>query len=136
MAFSDILSRQFYEAYMNSDSSLSVEWAQVPSPLQNLHGIRLKNAQLCPFLLKTPSEEPTYDIWAKSIKYRQRIHLEEVNNMLSVAPMDLAFSIGLEALHNKWNDPKLMSIPIWEELAQTNKLSFTSSQSTLPNNTV
>ena len=35
------------------------------------------------------------------------------------------FYIGLEALHQQWNDPDLMSIPIWAELAQTNKLSDT-----------
>ena len=32
MAFSDIFTRQFHEAYMNSDSSLSVDWAQLPLP--------------------------------------------------------------------------------------------------------
>ena len=45
--------------------------------------------------------------------------------MMSVALTDLAFYIGIEALHNQWNDPDLMSIPIWSELAQTNKLSDT-----------
>ena len=35
----------------------------------------------------------------------------------------MAFYIGLESLHQQWNDPDLMTIPIWADLAQTNKLS-------------
>ena len=45
--------------------------------------------------------------------------------MLSVALTDLAFYIGIEALHDQWNDPDLMTNPIWSELAQSNKLSDT-----------
>ena len=80
---------------------------------------------MCAFLLKALSSKSTFDIWARSVKYRQRVHLTDLNHMMSVAPTDLAFYIGLEALHNQWNDPSLMTIPIWKELAQTNKLSET-----------
>ena len=110
---------------MNTDSPLSQQLSQVPPPLSKLDGLRLNHEDLCAFLLKEPSQEPTFDVWARSVKYRQRVHLTDLNHMLSVAPTDLAFYIGLEALHQQWNDPDLMSIPIWAELAQTNKLSDT-----------
>ena len=122
-AFSDILTRQFQEVYMNTDSPLSQQWSQVPPPLSKLEGLRLNHEDLCAFLLKEPSQEPTFDVWARSVKYRQRVHLTDLNHMLSVAPTDLAFYIGLESLHQQWNNPDLMTIPIWAELAQTNKLS-------------
>ena len=108
---------------MNTDSPLSQQWSQVPPPLSKLEGLRLNHEDLCAFLLKEPSQEPTFDVWARSVKYRQRVHLTDLNHMLSVAPTDLAFYIGLEALHQQWNNPDLMTIPIWAELAQTNKLS-------------
>ena len=122
-AFSDILTRQFQEVYMNTDSPLSQQWLQVPPPLSKLDGLCLNHEDLCAFLLKEPSQEPTFDVWAQSVKYRQRVHLTYLNHMLSVVPTDLEFYIGLESLHQQWNNPDLMTIPKWAELAQTNKLS-------------
>ena len=84
---------------MNTESPLSLQWSQVPPPLSKLDGRRLTHEDLCIFLLKEPSQEPTYYVWARSVKYRQRVHLTDLNHMLSVAPTDLAFYIGLEALH-------------------------------------
>ena len=90
---------------MNSESPLSIKWSHIPPPLSKLEGLRLTHEDLCAFLLKEPSPEPTYDVWARSVKYRQRVHLTDLNHMLSVAPTDLAFYIGIEALHKQWNDP-------------------------------
>ena len=53
---------------MNTESPLSLQWSQVPPPLSKLDGLRLNHEDLCAFLLKEPSREPTYDIWARSVK--------------------------------------------------------------------
>ena len=100
---------------MNAELPLSIQWTQIPPPLSKLNGLRLSHEDLCAFLLKEPSREPTYDVWARSVKYRQRVHLTDLNQMLSVAPTDSAFYIGIDSLYDQWNNPDLMTIPIWSE---------------------